>query len=483
MKKVLSLLAICFAGANMAQQLVSINNMASFSSPQVTSYINGYGWSSAGMNINPVDSYSVTYKTTDLNGDTVTASGAVYIPQLGAVCNDMPVVIYDHGTEFVKADVPSNGDYVGQALYFSTTGYICVLPDYLGMGVHAGIHPYQHAETEATAGLDLLRAVREWMDSNPSGAQDNGQLFVTGYSQGGHSAMATDKFIEENALTGEFNVMACAPLSGAFDMSGAQFDFIFDGDSNYVAPAFLPYVLGGYQAAYGTIYNAFEDIYDPSKAAQIETYLNSPTTTYGQWNSYLGTNHYEYMQDSVIQNIKADLNRDTHPINVALRANDLYDWIPNNSIRMIYCGGDDIVSANNSINTLNAMTTAGATDVQGINIFNGGNHNSCFNPATQYALTWFDSLSTACQSFVGVDNQDYPTMTVYPNPVVNVLTIEGYDTETMTVSVYSLSGQVFEAIINANNQMDVSSFADGIYFVDVRSQLGESISRMKFVKL
>jgi hypothetical protein len=74
-------------------------------------------------------------------------------------------------------------------------------------------------------------------------------------------------------------------------------------------------------------------------------------------------------------------------------------------------------------------------------------------------------------------------MTVYPNPVVNVLTIEGYDTETMTVSVYSLSGQVFEAIINANNQMDVSSFADGIYFVDVRSQLGESISRMKFVKL
>jgi hypothetical protein len=483
MKKVLSLLAICFTGVLAAQQLVSINNMSSFSSSQVTSYVNAYGWNASGMNINPVDSYTVTYKTTDLNGDTVTASGAVYIPQLGGVCNDFPVVIYGHGTEFVKADVPSNGDYVGQGIFFSTSGYICVLPDYLGMGVHAGIHPYQHAESEATASLDLLRAVREWLDSNPSGAQDNGQLFITGYSQGGHSAMATDKYIEENGLTGEFNVMGCAPLSGAFDMSGAQFDFIFDGDSNYVVPAFLPYILGSYQAAYGNLYTDFVDVYDPSKSAQIETYLNSGTATYNQWNSYLTTNHYDYMQDSVLQNIKADLNRDTHPINLALRANDLYDWVPNNSIRMIYCGSDNVVSANNSINTLAAMTTAGAADVQGIDIFNGGDHNTCFNPATQYALTWFDSLSTSCQSFVGIEGQDFSEMIVYPNPVVDVLTIEGFDTESMTAAVYNLSGQTFAIKMNNANQIDLSSFTAGIYFIDVKSIDGDKMTRLKFVKL
>lgn len=468
------LLISCMA---FSQQLVSITPMSSYSLTTVQAYTSI--WSPNSADLNPVESYKVTYNTTDVHGNPTIASGAVYIPTL-TNCEYAPILAYEHGTEFNRNSVPSTNFYKERGIYFSTTGYITVMPDYLGLGDNPGIHLYQHAETEATATLDLVRAVRQYLDTASNQLKDNGQFFITGYSHGGHAAMATNKYIEDFALTNEFEVIACAPLSGAYDQTGAQFDLIFDGDSNYYASPFLPYILGSYQEAYGNLYQSYAAIYDASHATQIETYLTNGTYSFMQWLSLLGTNYYDFMQDSVLQNILADVNRDSHPINKALRANNLYDWVPQNPIRMMYCGNDTMVSPDNSINTLDTMLALGATQVEAINVFPTGDHNSCFIPATKGALNWFNTLATKCV-YASVENLEKASVKLFPNPTTNMLTIEGIDLSKYVTTIHSAHGQLFEHK-TINNKIDVSALPKGIYFITISGEDNEPLQGLKFIK-
>lgn len=479
MKQFTLLIATIFFGASIfAQQLISITPLSSHSLSAVQSYTNA--WSPVVSQLNPVKSYKVLYNTTDADGNATVASGAVYIPTLSN-CAYAPILAYEHGTEFLRNNVPSRNKYVDRGIYFSTTGFITVLPDYLGLGDNPGIHLYQHWETEATATLDLVRAVRQYLDTAANQLKDNGQFFITGYSQGGHAAMATNKYIRQHSLTSEFNVVACAPLSGAYDQTGAQFDLIFDGDSNYYASPFLPYILASYQKAYGNLYPYYHAIYKPSHAAQIELFVNSGTKTMTEWATMLGTNYYGFMQDSILQNILADVNRDSHPINRALRANNLYAWTPLNPIKMFYCGNDSMVSPANSTNTLDTMIARGATDVEAINALQSGDHNSCFIPATKGALTWFNTLATKCE-FASVSDLDKNTIVLYPNPTTHVLTIDGITIHNYDVAIHSSVGKSFKNKVILNNQLDVGALPPGIYFITLRNKTDLSVTRLKFVK-
>ena len=461
-----------------SQHLISITPMSSYPLGTVQVYTNL--WNHSGLDLNPVKSYKVTYNTIDVHGNPTIASGAVYIPTL-TDCDYAPILAYEHGTEFLRNNVPSTNQYNERGIYFSTTGYITVMPDYLGLGDNPGIHLYQHSETEATATIDLVRAVREYLDTASNQLKDNGQFFITGYSHGGHAAMATNKYIEDHALANEFNVIACAPLSGAFDQTGAQFDLIFDGDSNYYASPFLPYILGAYQEAYGNLYQNYNEVYDASHATQIETYLTAGTYSFPQWIGMLGTNYFNFMQDSVLQNILADVNRDSHPINKALRANNLYDWVPQNPIKMFYCGNDSMVSPYNSTNTLDTMLALGATQVEAIDVFPTGDHNSCFFPATKNALIWFNTLALKC-AYTSTHELDKSSFVVFPNPTTNMLTIEGIDLSNSIITIHSSQGQLFETKPIINNQIDVNELPQGVYFITIANKDKVTVKRIKFVK-
>lgn len=482
MIKLLSItsIAIAITFNNIAQNLISVTLLSSHNKNNIETILNNYGWSYDPAKLNSVKSYKVKYNTTDVNGNSTIASGAVYIPDM-TNCNFTPITVYEHGTEFRKNNVPSKNKYVGHGLYFSTTGYITVMPDYLGLGDNLGIHLYQHAKTEATATLDLIKAVRTYLDTTTStNLQDNGEIFITGYSQGGHAAMATLKYIKDNSLENEFNVVACAPLSGAYDQTGAQFDLIFDGDSNYYATPFLPYILASYQEAYGNIYQNYDEIYKPTHSSQIENYINSGTYNGLQWALMLGSNYYNFMQDSVLQNILSDTYRNSHPINVALRKNNLYNWVPNTPLRMVYCGSDSMVSPQNSTNTLDTMLSLGATDVQALNVLQSGDHNSCFIPATSYALNWFDSLANKCSNYLSSEhsiseNNSY----IYPNPASNFITLKGLEKNNNTIKIYSLLGKEILTTNFNKDKIDISNLPKGVYFLNISNN---SRTRLKFIK-
>jgi hypothetical protein len=82
----------------------------------------------------------------------------------------------------------------------------------------------------------------------------NEQLFLAGYSQGGHSTMAALKMIEEQH-SAEFSVTACSPMAGPYDLSETQLNFVMR-DTAYPLPGFLPYIL----FAYNSVYNMVPDL-------------------------------------------------------------------------------------------------------------------------------------------------------------------------------------------------------------------------------
>src|SRR5690606_21531106 len=152
----------------------------------------------------------------------VKASGILFVPT--GVEGEMPIIIYNHGTQLVKnREIDLQGEQFICAA-FAGDGYIMVFPDYFGIGKGEGFHPYQHAESEAQASVDMLRASQNILKDLNIKYSD--KLFVTGYSQGGHASMSTTKFIQERCK-GEFKVTAAAPMSGAYDMTGVQAEVMF----------------------------------------------------------------------------------------------------------------------------------------------------------------------------------------------------------------------------------------------------------------
>lgn len=142
-----------------------------------------------------VTSYRLEYMTVDAQGKEVRASGLVSVPVKAAGARS-PVLGYQHGTIFKSAEAPSNNAVGSEvAVVMASLGYIVVAPDYVGYGVSKGTpHPYLLSAPTAAATLDMLTAARTWRGQG--NAVDNGQLFLTGYSEGGYATMAAHRALQ-----------------------------------------------------------------------------------------------------------------------------------------------------------------------------------------------------------------------------------------------------------------------------------------------
>ncbi|MCB1621938.1 MAG: alpha/beta hydrolase [Thiothrix sp.] len=160
--------------------------------------------------------YKLVYVTQDQNGALVNASGLLVLPDRNPQLAG-PLLSFQHGTIYHDAKAPSN-DLTPSAppLLFASLGYITLAPDYLGYGSSRGApHPYLQKTPSAMVVIDLLRAAQTWLDNQ--GIRRNGQLFLTGYSQGGYVTMAAQQALE--ALnTADLQVTAAVPAAGPYDV-------------------------------------------------------------------------------------------------------------------------------------------------------------------------------------------------------------------------------------------------------------------------
>lgn len=231
-----------------------------------------------------VDVHYVYYMTRDPNGNPATASTAVLLPSgTDASCTgSRPVVLYAHGTTTTKsfnmAQVTTNTEASLVMAFYAAQGFVVVAPNYLGYD-RSGLNytPYLNAEASAVDMIDGLRAAKSYLASAGTATQPTGKLLISGYSQGGHVAMATHKVMERDYAS-EFTVSASGPMSGPYNLVGFGDTIVSpSGQVNAGATLFLPLMLTSYQKAYGNIYSATTDVYQSPYAATAETLF--PTDT------------------------------------------------------------------------------------------------------------------------------------------------------------------------------------------------------------
>ena len=147
-------------------------------------------------------------------------------PSGGPDCTgSRPIVLYAHGTTTVKSYNLANLLDEGSAAYseaaliaaiYAAQGFIVVAPNYAGYDASKlAYHPYLNADQESKEMMDALSAARKALPGLLQPVQDSGKLFITGYSQGGHVAMATHKAMQAAGQT----VTASAPMSGPYALA------------------------------------------------------------------------------------------------------------------------------------------------------------------------------------------------------------------------------------------------------------------------
>ncbi|NLR94634.1 alpha/beta hydrolase family protein [Flammeovirga agarivorans] len=187
-----------------------------------------------------IDLYKIVYNST-FKGKIIELSGLVIIPKLRGALRHLQ---FHHGTIFPypkgkgggSLDAPSLYDgkmvteYKAQygarlfGNYLGSYGYVVSMPDYIGYGVTSGYeHTYSVNNRLAEQSVDMILATRQLcLELN---VELNDQLFLSGWSEGGAAAVATQKLIEKDYID-DIKVTANAPLAGFYNISYYSKKFI-----------------------------------------------------------------------------------------------------------------------------------------------------------------------------------------------------------------------------------------------------------------
>jgi alpha/beta superfamily hydrolase len=225
-----------------------------------------------------VNVFHIEYYTVGGADESTTASGALMVPSgTAASCQGArPIVLYAHGTSternFNIADLTNqqNSEGILLAAFFAARGYVVVAPNYAGYDTSTlTYHPFLVADQQSKDMIDALTAARTVLSTDAQ-VSDNGQLFITGYSQGGYVAMATHRAMQAAGMA----VTASAPMSGPYALA-AFVDAEFEGEVSGGAPVVATLLLTAYQNAYGNIYSAASDVFAAQYAPGIATLFPS----------------------------------------------------------------------------------------------------------------------------------------------------------------------------------------------------------------
>ncbi len=291
----------------------------------------------SGIGITPVysvTSYRLEYLTTDAQGRIVRASGLVSVPVKGAGARS-PVLGYQHGTIFRDAEAPGNNAVASEiSIVLASLGYIVVAPDYVGYGASLGTpHPYLLAGPAAAAVVDFLTAARTWRHG--AGVIDNGQLFLTGYSEGGYVTMAAHRAMQQDNSAHLPNLLVEVPGAGPYDVQ-ATLDGLLDlvRDEEPILGALLNP---------GLLRRLGSTVRDELRRALLRRLLPEDA-------------------DVSIDTTFLDLYLADDTAAIA-RSSSVHDWLPAVPVRMFHGRDDRTVPYASALSALRAMHARGAGDL------------------------------------------------------------------------------------------------------------------------
>ena len=324
--------------------------------------------------------YRVRYWTVGVDARPTVASGLIAFPRTDSWRG---VVSFQHGTESERASAPSTPDPsngILTAAAFAGRGYLLVAPDYIGLGASTERHPYLHAETEARAVIDLLRAAQSVVAA--AGKRWPTTLLLTGFSQGGHATLAAQRALEADAADG-LVVAAAAPIAGPFDLAAVSFPFALEGHAR-ASSLYLAYMLSAYSDAYR----------EPLASALREHYASIvPGLFDGAHDgeaifAALPAQPREMFNDDFLASYEQG---DHNWLRERLAENSLFEWSPRAPIRL-YFGSrhGDVSPAEARLESERLRARGGDVTIVDVGDVD---HEGSVLAAAPLLLAWFDALT------------------------------------------------------------------------------------------
>lgn len=431
-----------------------------------------------------IEAYKVLYETMDTDGTIDTLSGLMVLPINQPADRVFPFLAYQHGTVSERSQVPSNPEVFERRLvyYFAAQGYYTVAADYLGLGdSNRKLHPYIHADTEASAAINLVDAAKTYVESQ--GLPANQQLFITGYSQGGHAAMAMLENLDGQTVNG-LTVAAGSPMSGFYNVSGELLNGSL-AEIEYGFPSYVVWILTGYQSVYGNLYGELADVFQPDYIDNVQGFIDG-TITRGSLNDLLVSQLTEKHGASIPRFLftdafLADLESTDpeNPVQIALADNNVFDWVPDHPLRMMYCRADDQVAFTNSIFTDSIMNANGAMDVEAIDVNSEADHGACVFPAVLATYDFFETIAERGFILSTKKVDTGLTFQVQPNPATDYIQLTFKDLnnnfQNFNLQLIDFSGQIIRQLTTNNLQnfrFPLNDISSGLYLMQVQTENG-----------
>ncbi|MBC3793835.1 alpha/beta hydrolase family protein [Spirosoma utsteinense] len=295
--------------------------------------------------------YRLTYRTKNVDGSDITASGALLVP---TKTGPLSLISIQHGTIFDETLAPSYYAPGTEAYTMGTLGaalgYLIAYPDYIGYGESKQVlHPYEHRKTLASSSYDMLLAVREFCQQKSIGWNNN--LYLSGYSQGGGATMGLQQKIEsESPMAFALKGVSCG--AGAYDKTSFS-KFLLGNPSSGLPVANSQYIW---------VMQTYNRIYGFNRP--LSFYLKEPYATQVQSQGTAATINVS-LHLALTDTFRAGIlnGTDTEYLN-ALKENDIYNFVPKTPTLLIHGTDDKQVYFLNSQNAFDAMKKQGALSVQ-----------------------------------------------------------------------------------------------------------------------
>ena len=212
---------------------------------------------------NAVKLYRITYASVvpERGNKPIIASGLLAVPDTQAT--SFPMVSYQHGTVYLKQQVPSFPDQSPETqlmlAQFAGQGYIVIGADYFGMGISHEPDGYMVKGSHQQACFDMLMASRSVLAQMKLSSP---QLFLGGWSQGGFVTMA---FLEKLESAG-VRVEAVATASAPVDLFVALSSFLYFPrkiDADWITTIFIlvSFAYEDYYSVPGLAHSVLNDAY------------------------------------------------------------------------------------------------------------------------------------------------------------------------------------------------------------------------------
>jgi len=373
-----------------AGKLVSSTLIKSFTAQEANTVLEQY-YAPMGYDVTDLlnsstdaNAYDIEYYTTNIDGQLIVVSGLVAIPS--PANETYSVVQYHHGTQFNNADVPSNPGRSDEATVnialFGAHGYVASLPDYIGQGKSKVKHPYLVNQSEAVCNADMLKAVKELCSK--LSVSVTGKVFITGLSEGGHTTLAVQEYLETSSSEEAFTLTASAPIGGPYDPQ-TLWDLYITASPKGSAPITAHWIL-----AYKYVYqfdDTLDDIFLPPYNTTIEEIDDG---------NHNGHEMYEMLPKAVAELLRGEfiaaVDAQIHPFYDEMILNIPYNFAPTTPTRLYHAKSDEIAPYSGAEIAYNKMISLGADDVELIDLGSNLTHEQSIFPGTLLAMRWFDTL-------------------------------------------------------------------------------------------